>query len=55
MRRPMVERPPLTDETHTPWERFVETARRIMSVPKAEIDRREAAHQKRRRKRRRTA
>jgi hypothetical protein len=30
------------------WKRFVETARHIMLVPKAEIDRREAAYKRRR-------
>ena len=33
----------------TPWERFVQATRRVISVPKAELDRREAEWRKRRR------
>jgi hypothetical protein len=51
MRR-IIEEPPDV-EGRTAWQRFKEFTRRIMIVPKAEIDRREAAHQKRRRRSRR--
>ena len=35
----------------TPYERFVSAMRRVLSVPKKELDKREAAWRKRRRKR----
>lgn len=35
----------------TPWEKFVETTRRVLSVPKAELDKREKVWRERRKRR----
>ncbi len=32
----------------TPWEKFVETTKRVLAVPKAELDKRETAWRKKR-------
>ena len=38
--------------SETPFQRFEEFARKVLSVPKAEIDKRERAYRERRKKRR---
>ncbi len=45
------ERPPPEDGLH-PFERFKEFARRIVSVPKSEVEERERAYREERRERR---
>ena len=37
----------------TPWEKFVELARKVVQTPKAEVDRRERAWRAERKKRKR--
>jgi len=37
----------------TPWEKFLEVARKVVQVPKAEVDRRERAWRAERKKRKR--
>jgi len=41
---------PSAPHVQTPFERFEEFARKVVSVPKAEIEERERAYQERRRK-----
>lgn len=36
------------DDTRTPWERFLDAARHVVSVPKEEVERREKAWRKQR-------
>lgn len=50
MSRPRMQFPEI--EGGTPRERFENLARRVFSVPKAEIDRREAEYQKERKRQR---
>lgn len=42
--------PPPSPDTQSPFERFEEFARRVVSVPKTELDRREKAYRDKRRK-----
>jgi hypothetical protein len=44
---------PETAQAPTPWEKFVELARKVVQTPKAEVDRRERAWRAQRKKRKR--
>ena len=44
---------PETAQAPTPWEKFVELARKVVQTPKAEVDRRERAWRAERKKRKR--
>jgi len=41
------------EPTPTPWEKFVELARKVVQTPKAEVDKRERAWRAERKKRKR--
>lgn len=43
-----------TPKTETPFEKFREFTKKIVAVPKSEIDRRESEYQKMRKKRKRS-
>jgi hypothetical protein len=45
----------MTDDATTPFDRFKALAKRVVSVPKAEIAKRESAYRKRRRAKKRPA
>lgn len=44
---------PETTQIPTPWEKFVELARKVVQTPKGEVDRRERAWRAQRKKRKR--